>query len=131
MKHILAYFATLLLLCNLSAQRPVIIETVNDSAYVVQLIPVSAAYKSTSAQLVQVDQQLESTDAKIAALNQQRDALIKQKVGLEYALAQLNKAIALKTSNTSKHTYAAPPKTETVPPPEDKPKKKPAKKKKN
>lgn len=129
MKQILAYFATLFLLCNLSAQqpKPVQIETIGDSAFVVQYVPVSTAQKNVTAQLTQTDKQIEVTEKQIAELVKKRDELLRQKAGLEYASVQLAQA-----ANAPKK--AAPAKqqsTTTTPPPQaDKPKKKKSGKKK-
>lgn len=93
MKKILTLF-TLLLTLSAAAQKvqPIQIQTVNDSVYVVEYVPLSVAQKGVAAQLAQVDKQLSQVEKQLAEMLKKRDQLLKEKAGLEFAQKQLAQA---------------------------------------
>lgn len=93
MKRILTFFAIILAL-SATAQKvqPIQIQTVNDSVYVVEYVPLSVAQKGVAAQLVQVDKQLSTVEKQIAELIKKRDDLLKQEAALKFAQQQLDAA---------------------------------------
>lgn len=125
MKKKLTTLFTLLIafLCSLSAQKPqpLQIQTVNDSTYVVEYIPLPVAQKNVAAQLTQVDKQLQTVDRQIADLVKKRDELMKQQAALQFAQKQLDQAAA----------PPPPPPAKTAPATAQPPKEKKAKGKKN
>lgn len=94
MKKLLTLITALFSLCILSAQKPkpVQIQTVDTSKYVVEYVPLETAQKNVNAQLVQVNKQLEGVEKQMAELVKKRDDLMKQKAALEYLQLQLNQA---------------------------------------
>lgn len=133
MKKLLIFFLTIFALCSLSAQKPVPIqiETVNDSQYVVQYVPIATAQKNVSAQQVQVNKQLETTEKQITELIKKRDDLKRQQMALDFAAAQLDQAAA--APPTAAKSAAKTPTPATTPPATEKkatPKKKATTKKK-
>lgn len=120
-------FPTIFLIVSLinhcAAQQKIQVETINDSMYVVQLIPVETARKNISSQITQVDKQLDYIDRQISDLEKKRHEAQKQKTALEFADAQLTQAAA--APSTTK-PVTTPPATEKKPAPKKKvPKKKP------
>jgi len=103
MKQIIAYFATIFLLCNLSAQkpRPVQIQTIDTSKYVVEYVPIEVAQKNVDAQLAQVNKQIETVEKQMAELVKKRDELKTQQAALEYLSAQLKQAATAPAPPTS------------------------------
>ncbi len=121
MKRILTFFAVILAL-SATAQKvqPIQIQTVNDSVYVVEYVPLSVAQKGVAAQLVQVDKQLSTVEKQMAELIKKRDELLKQEAALKFAQQQLANAAV----------PPPPPPVKTTPTPPT-PAKKKAKKQKN
>lgn len=95
MKKKLSLLSTLLVFCAaLGAQKPqpIQIQTVNDSVFVVEYIPLPVAQKNVAAQLAQVDKQLAQVEKQLADLLKKRDDLMRQKTALEFAQKQLDAA---------------------------------------
>ena len=108
MKKLLAQFFFFLAFAAFGqTPQPIQIQTVNDSTYVVEYIPLSVAQKNVSAQITQVDKQLQQVEKQMADLLKKRDELMKQKAALEYAQKQLNQAATTPPPSTS--TQSAPP----------------------
>lgn len=128
MKKTFTLFTLLLLLCNVSAQKPQPIQTavIDDRVYVVELIPADVAQQNIAAQLVQVNKQLETVEKQMADLVKKRDELMKQKAALEYAQTQLTDAQKAEQAGRS----VTPPEQQTAQPPKE-PQKVKEKKKKN
>jgi len=114
MKYILFLF-TLLLSTLATAQKPqpVQVQTINDSVYVVEFIPIAKAQANVTAQLAQVNKQIETVDKQIADLVAKRDKLVTQQKALSIADAQLDKA----ASQPAISTQATLPPAATAPPP--------------
>lgn len=92
MKHVLsisafAFFSAF----ALTAQKPqpIQIQTVNDSVYVVEYVPLSVAQKGVAAQIVQVQKQLATVEKQMAELIKRQDELLKQEAALKFAQQQL------------------------------------------
>lgn len=96
MKRTLTLFTLLInFLCTLSAQvapKPVQVQTIDSSQYVVEYIPLDVAQANIAAQLTQVDKQLTTVDKQIAELVKKRDDLMQQQAALEYLQKQLDAA---------------------------------------
>ena len=95
MKKTLTLFTLLLYVCTLAAQvqpKPVQIQTIDSSQFVVEYIPLDVAQKNVAAQLVQTDKQIATVEKQIADLVKKRDDLMAQKAALEYLQRQLNQA---------------------------------------
>lgn len=121
MKKKLSLLFTLLFFVGIVAAQkpqPLQIQTVNDSTYVVEYIPLPVAQKNVSAQLAQVDKQLAQVEKQMADLLKKRDDLMKQKAALEYAQKQLD-AAAITPPPPATSTQSAP---ATTAPPAEKPK---------
>lgn len=104
MKKILATLLfAIAFLCNLSAQKPMPIQTalIDSAVYVVELIPIEVAQKNVAAQLVQVNKQLETVERQMADLVKKRDDLMKQKSVLEFAQKQLDEAAKTEAATKS------------------------------
>lgn len=120
MKNILSTLFILNFLCILSAQqpRPISIQTVDSSTYVVEYIPIKEATKNVNAQLAQVDKQLQTVDKQIAELVKKRDGLMQQQAALLMLQKQFEQA-----------GTTPPPPIKEAPTPPSSPKKKPKKEK--
>lgn len=125
MRLFFTFLISLFFLCNLFAQkpRPVQIQTVDSSTFVVEYIPIEEAKKNVDAQLAQSEKQLQNIEKQIAELLKKRDQVMAQKSSLEYLKKQLDQA-----------TIMAPPAVKSpdkapTPPATEKPAKKPKKKK--
>lgn len=119
-KELATLFTILLFLCTISAQepRPISIQTVDSSTYVVEYIPIEEAAKNVNAQLVQVDKQLQTVDKQIAELVKKRDGLMQQQAALLMLQKQFEQA-----------GTTPPPPIKEAPTPPSSPKKKPKKEK--
>lgn len=93
MKNILATLFTLLA-CVLYAQtpKPIQIQTIDSSKFVVEYIPIADAQANVEKQLAATEKQLSKVEKDIAELVSKRDALVKQQAALKYLNAQLDQA---------------------------------------
>lgn len=112
MKYFFLLFLFFCLAANAQKPQPIQVQTVNDSLYVVEFIPIAKAQASINTQLTQVNKQIESLDKQIAELVARRDRLITQQKALSIADAQLDKAAsqpAISTQSTLPPAATAPP----------------------
>lgn len=123
MKHILFLFLLLSTLATAQKPQPIQVQTINDSVYVVEFIPISKAQANVDAQLTQVNKQIETVDKQIADLVAKRDKLVTQQKALTFAAGQLDKAATAPQTSTS--TKSATPASDTTAPPAKPAKKKP------
>lgn len=105
-------FVSLIYHCSAQKPQPIQIETVSDSTYVVQYVPIATAQKNVSAQQVQVNKQLETTEKQIAELIKKRDDLKRQQMALDFAAAQLDQAAAPPTAAKTPTPVTTPPAAE-------------------
>lgn len=80
--------------CTLSAQKikPVQVQTIDTTVYVVEYIPIGIAQANVDRQLVQVNKQIEQVEKQLAEQVKKRDELMKQKAALEMIASQLDQA---------------------------------------
>ena len=117
MKKILFSLFTLILCVAAAAQKPqpVQIQTINDSVYVVEYVPISVAQANVNAQQAQIDKELARVDKQIADLIAKHEKLVAQQKALAVVDAQLDKAAAPPPSTGTKSEPPATTPTKTKP----------------
>ena len=127
MKYILFLFTLFFSIAAMAQKpQPVQVQTINDSVYVVEFIPIAKAQANVNAQLAQVNKQIETVDKQIADLVAKRDKLVTQQKARTVVDAQLDKAAAAPPADAG--TKSAPPPAATTPAPAKTTKKKKPKK---
>lgn len=111
-------FALILMCVTVAAQKPqpVQIQTVNDSVYIVEYVPIAVAQANVDAQQAQVDKELARVDKQIADLIAKHEKLIAQQKALAVVDTQLQKAATPPPSTGTKSAPVTTTPTETKPP---------------